>query len=235
MKITWLWLFQKFCIGFLIQNKYEILNDNHDNIFVVSIVFFFVQFAEADIAKLLFRPKRVELESTIANEIFKMEMLTEMKDLTEDLQTAINVPKNEKPATELDRIVSKNKQRYDAIQQALDSSTVLSLKVIIVEQTHLLFLLEPILMQTLPPLKKRQLLPMIYKLSWPMKILFGKSLSNICKTLLSRICNHKYDIYYIYYTYISFVCYMFVQLIISKKKNYFLIIKDTNSSGVVVN
>ncbi|ETO06603.1 hypothetical protein RFI_30786 [Reticulomyxa filosa] len=63
------------------------------------------------------------------DEIFKMvhivafvkrEMLTEMKDRTEDLQTAISVLKNEKPATELDRIVSKNKQRHDAIQQALE-------------------------------------------------------------------------------------------------------------------
>ncbi|ETO34863.1 hypothetical protein RFI_02224 [Reticulomyxa filosa] len=90
--------------------------------------------------------------------------------------------KNEKLATELDCIVSKDKQRNDAIQQALDSSTVLSPKVIIIEQIHLLLLLEHIPMWTLLPLKKRQLSSMICKSSWPMKIWFVKSLSNICKT-----------------------------------------------------
>ncbi|ETN99109.1 hypothetical protein RFI_38378, partial [Reticulomyxa filosa] len=154
------------------------------------------------------------------DEIFKMvyivafvkkEMLTEMKDRTEDLQTAISVSKNEKPATELGRIVSKNKQHHDAIQQELDKST------------------------TLPSMKKRQLSPMIHKSSWHMKIWLVKSLSNICKMLLSRTYNHTYDIYYICCKYIICMLYVYTTDNIKKNNYYFLIIKGTNLSGVVCN
>ncbi|ETO04712.1 hypothetical protein RFI_32684, partial [Reticulomyxa filosa] len=175
--------------------RYKLLDD------VISHTMTFCSVCRSWHCKLLFRPHRVatsgELKSTMARRnlqngahcrLCEKDMLTETKD-----QTAISVLKNEKPATELDCIVFKDKQYYDVILQASENSTLNRTNAFASTQNA-----------NSAGTEQKAVVVNDMQIKLAHENIDCKE-SNICKMLLSRTYNHTYEfiiyaihIYYLY-------------------------------------